>query len=140
MKRLVHTVGVEFREEVGAETPSENVLDQALGLVRAYFAELEHLRPANRARLVLWADAVTSSETRDAVRESDRGFRNELAASIARGVENGEIAGPVDPAAVATVIVGMLRGVALQKIVDDDIDLEACRLEVEHVLTRRIAP
>jgi AcrR family transcriptional regulator len=140
MQRLVDTVGVEFRDEVFAETASDAVLDQALGLVRAYFAELSDPRPANRARLVLWADAVASPapETRAAIRASDRQFREELAKCIRRGLDNGEIAGAIEPDAIATAIIGMLRGVALQHILDDDIDLGSCRLEVERLLKRRL--
>lgn len=142
MQRLVDSVTNEFREEVFATAESDSVLDQTLGLVRAYFAELTQPRPTKRARLVLWADAVSTGgpDTREAMRESDRAFRGELVKSIARGVERGEIAGPVDPGAVATVIIGMLRGVALQKMLDDDVDLDACRAEVERVLTGRIQP
>ena len=142
MQRLVDSVTARFRDEVFAESASDAVLDQALGLVRAYFSELAHPRPANRARLVLWADAVATGapDVRAAMLASDRTFRDELAKRIERGVSTGEIAAQVDPGAVATVIIGMLRGVALQAMLDDDIDLNACRAEVEHVLTKRILP
>lgn len=142
MQRLLDQVTHDFREEAFAEAESGSVLDQALGLVRAYFAVLQQPVPVKRARLVLWADAVATGapDTRSAMREADRAFRADLAKGIARGVETGEIAGPVEPDAVATVIIGMLRGIALQKMLDDDVDLEACRAEVERVLKGRIAP
>lgn len=142
MQRLVDSVTARFRDEVFAESASDAVLDQALGLVRAYFFELAHPRPANRARLVLWADAVATGapDVRAAMLASDRTFRDELAKRIERGVSTGEIAAQVDPGAVATVIIGMLRGVALQAMLDDDIDLDACRAEVELVLAKRILP
>jgi AcrR family transcriptional regulator len=142
MARLVDSVTSGFREEVFVESASETVLDQALGLVRAYFHELSHPRPANRARLVLWADAVAAGapDVRAAMLASDRDFRDELAKRIARGVSTGEFAGSVDPQAAATVIIGMLRGVALQSMLDDELDLDACRVEIEQVLTKRILP
>jgi AcrR family transcriptional regulator len=142
MQRLVDSVTTSFRDEVFGQSASDSMHDEALGLVRAYFHELGHPRPANRARLMLWADAVATvaPDVRAAMLASDRAFRDELATRIARGQSGGEVAAGVDPQAVATVIVGMLRGVALQAMLDDDIDLEACRLEVEDVLTKRILP
>lgn len=142
MQRLVDTVSTDFRDEVFAEVASDSLLDQALGLVRAYFHELTHPRPGNRARLALWADAAASSaaDMRAAMRATDRAFRDELAKRIERAASAGELAGPVDPSAVATVVIGMLRGVALQAMLDDELDLDACRAEVEEVLKRRVLP
>jgi AcrR family transcriptional regulator len=142
MQRLVDSVTYGFREQVFVESASDTVLDQALGLVRAYFHELAQARPANRARLVLWADAVATGtpDIRSAMLASDRAFREELAKRIQRGQATGEFAGSVDPRAAATVIIGMLRGVALQSMLDDELDLDACRIEIEEVLTKRIQP
>ncbi|HEY6574325.1 MAG TPA: TetR/AcrR family transcriptional regulator [Mycobacterium sp.] len=140
MRRLVDSVTTDFRREVLAASATESALDEAMGLVRAYFHALGHPKPANRARLVLWADAVAagSTDVRSAVLASDREFRDELTKRIERGVSTGEFAGSVDPRALATVIIGMLRGVALQSMLDDGVDLDACRVEVETVLTGRL--
>ncbi|MDT5075522.1 MAG: hypothetical protein QOJ80_159 [Mycobacterium sp.] len=142
MQRLVDSVTSEFREQVFVESTSDTVLDQALGLVRAYFHELAQARPANRARLVLWADAVATGapDVRSAMLASDRAFREELAKRIQRGQAAGEFARSADAEAAATVIIGMLRGVALQSMLDDELDLDACRVEIEEVLTKRIQP
>jgi AcrR family transcriptional regulator len=142
MQRLVDSVTSTFRDEVFTESTSDSVLDETLGLVRVYFHELAHPRPTNRARLVLWADAVASGapDVRNAMLASDRAFREELADRIERGRTGGEFAGSVDPRSAATVIIGMLRGVALQSMLDDELDLDACRVEIEEVLTKRILP
>jgi AcrR family transcriptional regulator len=142
MQRLVDSVTTGFREQVFIESTSDTVLDQALGLVRAYFHELAQARPANRARLVLWADAVATGapDIRPAMLASDRAFREELAKRIERGQAAGEFARSADPGVAATVIIGMLRGVALQSMLDDELDLDACRIEIEKLLTQRIQP
>jgi AcrR family transcriptional regulator len=142
MRRLLDSVTVDFRREVLAESASDSALDEAVGLVRAYFHALAHPKPANRARLVLWADAVAtgSPDVRSAMVGSDRAFRDVLAERIERGIASGEFAGSVDPRGLATVIIGMLRGVALQSMLDDGVDLDACRAEVETVLIGRLAP
>jgi AcrR family transcriptional regulator len=142
MQRLVDSVTTEFREQVFVESTSDTVLDQALGLVRAYFHELAQARPANRARLVLWADAVATGapDVRNAMLASDRAFREELAKRLEVGQSAGEFARTADPGATAAVVIGMLRGVALQSMLDEELDLDACRIEIEEVLTKRIQP
>lgn len=142
MRRLVDSVTVLFRAEVLASSASDSALDEAMGLVRAYFQVLVHPQPANRARLVLWADAVAtdSPDVRPAMVASDREFRDELAKRIERGVSSGEFATSTNPVGLATVLIGMLRGVALQSMLDGDVDLDACRREVETLLIGRLAP
>jgi AcrR family transcriptional regulator len=142
MQRLVDSVTTEFREQVFVESTSDTVLDQALGLVRAYFHELAQARPANRARLVLWADGVATGapDVRNAMLASDRAFREELAKRLEVGQSAGEFARTADPGATAAVVIGMLRGVALQSMLDEELDLDACRIEIEEVLTKRIQP
>ncbi|WP_319453955.1 MULTISPECIES: TetR/AcrR family transcriptional regulator [unclassified Mycobacterium] len=142
MQRLVDSVTVEFRREVFAESVSDSALDEAMGLVSAYFQALSHPKPASRARLMLWADAVAtgSPDVRPSMVASDREFRDELAKRIERGVSSGEIARSIDPGGLAAVVVGMLRGVALQSMLDDELDLDACRAEVEEVLRSRVLP
>ena len=142
MQRLVDSVTSEFREEVFVESTSDTMLDQALGLVRAYFHELAHARPANRARLVLWADAVATAHRTSRTpcwRRIARSATNSPSASNAAS-PRASSHGSADPRAAAAVIIGMLRGVALQSMLDDELDLDACRIEIEEVLTKRILP
>lgn len=140
MQRLVDEVTVQFREAIFEGSRSESVVDQAMGLVHTYFRVLADLRPVNRARLVLWADAVAtgSPDVRPAMVSADREFREELAKRIEAGVTAGEVASSVDPQGLATVIVGMLRGVALQALLDDNVDLAASRAEIEQLLIGRL--
>jgi AcrR family transcriptional regulator len=140
MQRLVDSVTVQFRDAILEESQSNSVLDEALELIRTYFYTMSHMRPVNRARLVLWADAVStgSPDVRPAMLAADREFREELAKRIKRGVASGELSAAVDTTGLATVIVGMLRGVALQALLDDEVDLDACRVEIEQLLINRI--
>lgn len=135
MERLLDSVTTEFRERVLTAAESESLTGEALALIRAYFDELAGLHATNRARLVLWADASTnpSADARTAMRTADREFRAELSTRIRRG-----LADDADADALAAVIVGMLRGIALQAMLDDDVDLTACRREVERVLMGRL--
>ena len=140
MQRLVDTVTLQFRDAIVEDSSSDSVFDQTMGLVHKYFQVLADLRPVNRARLVLWADAVATGapDVRPAMVSADREFRDELAKRIERGVTGGEVPSTVDPHGLAAVVIGMLRGVALQWLLDDEVDLAACRTEIEQLLRSRL--
>jgi AcrR family transcriptional regulator len=140
MQRLVDAVTLQFREAIFDESQSHSAIDEGLGLVRTYFQVISNLQPVNRARLVLWADAVAagSPDVRPAMIAADREFREAVSKILERGVVTGEFPDSVDPQGLATVIIAMLRGVALQSLLDDQVDLEACRTEIEQLLTNRL--
>src|SRR5258708_578254 len=98
------------------------------------------LQPVNRAGLVLWADAVAgpSEDVRPQMISADREFREEIEKRIQLAVTAGEVAVSVDPHGLSTVIIAMLRGVALQHVLDDQVDLGAARQEIEQLLTARL--
>ena len=95
--------------------------------------------PVNRARLVLWADAVTtpSDDIEPAMVSADREFREEIKKRLRLAVTAEQIVA-VNAHGLATVIVAMLRGVALQSLIDDDVDLAAARAEIEALVTARL--
>ncbi len=140
MQRLVDAVTLQFREAIFDERQSDSAIDEGLGLVRTYFQVLSNLQPLNRARLVLWADAVAtgSPDVRPAMVAADREFREAITKTLQRGVAAGEFPASVDPSGLATVIIAMLRGVALQSLLHDDVDLDGCRTEIEQLLVNRL--
>lgn len=139
MQRLVDVVAVEFREALGAATTHASAMDELLGLVRTFIEMVGDLPPLHRAFLVLWADAVaTSPEVRPVMAASDRLFRHDIAKVIGRGVAAGDFPDNVDADGLATVLVGLLRGVALQRLLDDDVDLGSTRIEIEQLLAHRL--
>lgn len=141
MRRLVDSVTERFREVLRPDEPPPGPLDAALSLVGTYFDVVADLPATHRARLVLWADAVASDspDARSAMTAADRVFREEITTVLERGKDTGEVPDSVHPDGLATVIIGMLRGVALESMIDDTVDLVACRAEVEQLLTSRLA-
>ena len=121
---------------------SGNATTELHTLIGIYFDVVTDLQPVNRARLALWADAVANpdEETRSPMVAADRAFREEIEKRIKLAVTLGEISGTVDSHGLATVIIAMLRGVALQSLIDDHVDLAAARREVEALLTHRLRP
>ena len=140
MHRLVDAVTAQFRDAVIDERSSESLVDEVLGLTRAYFRIMTEPPALNRARLMLWADAVAtpSADVRPAVVAADREFREEIEKRLERAILAGHAPTSVDPAGLATAIVALLRGVALQSMLDDQVDLDAARAEVEALIVNRI--
>jgi AcrR family transcriptional regulator len=137
MQRLVEAVTQQFRDAL-VDRPGEP-LDELLRLIRIYFDVMSDLQPVNRARLVLWADAVTtpSDDIRPAMVFADREFREEIEKRLRLAVTAQQI-DTVNPHGLATVVIAMLRGVALQSLIDDHVDLAAARAEIEALVTGRL--
>jgi AcrR family transcriptional regulator len=142
MQRLVDTVTSQFRDAIAEESQSDSPIDQVRQLVDFYFRVVSDLQPVNRARLVLWAEAVAepSEDVRPQMISADREFREEIEKRIRLAVADGEVGDDVDPLGLATVIIAMLRGVALQRVLDDTVDLVAAQQEIERLLTTRLQP
>ncbi|MFL6158876.1 MAG: TetR/AcrR family transcriptional regulator [Marmoricola sp.] len=77
--------------------------------------------PIARVHLLLWSEAIASGSERRPYRVTwDRLLRSSLAAMITAGVEDGTVRPSVDPESAAVIIVGVLRGVALQLMMDPE--------------------
>lgn len=140
MQRLVEAVTHQFRDAMFDRGGADDVITELRTLTGIYFDVVTHLQPVNRARLALWADTVANpdEDIRTRMVAADREFREEIEKRIREGVSAGQVPSTVHPHGLATVIVAMLRGVALQSLIDDDVDLEAARTEIEQLLTSRL--
>jgi AcrR family transcriptional regulator len=140
MQRVVEAVTHQFREAVFDRGQPEDAVTELRTLVGIYFDVVTDLQSVNRARLALWADAVANpdAETRSRMVAADREFRDEIEKRIEQAAAAGEIPRTVHPHGLATVIIAMLRGVALQSLIDDHVDLDAARSEVEALLIHRL--
>ncbi|SBS77128.1 conserved hypothetical protein [uncultured Mycobacterium sp.] len=141
MQRLVETVTHQFRTAMFDRGESTDPVTELRTLIGIYFDVIADLQPVNRARLVLWADAVANptGDTRTTMIAADREFREEIKKRIAVAVSAGRAPKTIDPQGLATVVVALLRGVALQSLIDDDVNLDAARREVEALLTHRFS-
>jgi AcrR family transcriptional regulator len=140
MQRVVEAVTHQFREAVFDCGQPGDAVAELRTLVDIYFDVVTDLRPVNRARLALWADAVANPdvETRRRMVAADREFREEIEKRVERAATACKIARTVHPHGLATVIIAMLHGVALQSLIDDHVDLDAARGEVEALLIHRL--
>lgn len=77
--------------------------------------------PIARVHLLVWSETIARGSGRRPYRAGwDRVFTSALMSMIATGIEDGSIRPGIDPETAAVVIVGMVRGVALQLILDPD--------------------
>lgn len=104
-----------FLPEVAAQAPG---LDRLLAVVEAYIAALGRLGTRDRAFLVLWAEAGTRPELTGIFRERDEMFRAAVRADVTAGIEDTTVRADADPDAVAVSLVGQLRGMSLQRMLD----------------------
>jgi len=68
---------------------------------------------------------------------TDRVFPPEIEQRVGKRIAAGEAPAATDAAALATVMVAMLQGVALQSVFDDEIDVAAGRKEIERMIIDR---
>jgi AcrR family transcriptional regulator len=141
MQRLVEDVTHQFRDAMVDQGESGDVIAELRALVDIYFDVVTDPQPVNKARLVLWADAVANpaEDTRTRMVAADREFREAIEKRIGVATTTGQLPNTVHPHGLATVIVAMLRGVALQSLIDDDVDLDAARDEVKALLSYRLS-
>lgn len=93
-------------------------LDRLLRLVEGYPTSLGHADVRSRAFFVLWVESISTPELARVFRERDARFRADLAADVEAGLAAGHVRLDADPWLVATSVVGQLRGIALQYLVD----------------------
>jgi AcrR family transcriptional regulator len=93
-------------------------LERLLLLIEGYIRELGKAGVAARAFLLLWAEAVTAADLAESFRERDEGVRAELRGDVAAGIADGTIRADADPHDVAVAVLGQLRGIGLQCLLE----------------------
>lgn len=99
--------------------PQLHGLERLLALVDHYIEYISALETAGRAFLTMWAEAVAAEPiVRDVYIERDASFRALIAEIVAEGIADGSIRSDVDAEALAVLLLGQLRGIGLQLMLD----------------------
>jgi AcrR family transcriptional regulator len=98
-----------------AVAPQANGLDWILELVDNYLAAAASGTAAMRAFVLMWGEAVANDvNLKDIYIERDSWFRARISAAVTDGIAQGVVRIGVDPSAFAYLLVGQLRGTAMQ--------------------------
>jgi AcrR family transcriptional regulator len=122
VERLNDLVDEFYGEHIGAVAHDRRGVDVLAELGRLYLALVTGPDVLGRVHLVLWAEAIAgAADVRPSRIAWDRRFRDGITTVLRDGVADGSIRADLDPAAAAVLVVGLLRGVALQLLVDPSV-------------------
>jgi AcrR family transcriptional regulator len=137
LERLAYATQSGFVPGLDGMSPG---LDRLLRLIDGYIGALGQLRMLNRAFLLLWAEAATTSDLARIFRERDQAFRADLSEDVAAGIADGAVRPDVAAGEVAVAVLGQLRGIGLQRLVDSQaVDTERLRRSVTEHWRRALA-
>ncbi|MDT7803908.1 MAG: hypothetical protein QOI78_7341 [Actinomycetota bacterium] len=138
VERLARTAQAGFVPGLDELPPGR---DRLLRLIDGYLGELGRLGVFNQAFLVLWAEAATQPDLAPIFRERDAAFRADLREDVEAGIAAGTIDPGLRPDDVAIAVVGQLRGIALQRLLDPrGVDVEQMRRSVTGHWRRALGP
>jgi len=120
LRALAGFVNTRFMDVAEDKAPQRQPgLDTLLGYIDAYFLRDDDEWTNARALLALMAEGVTvESESAAILAEYNNSVRMTLAKQIEIGIGNGEIHADNDPLTTATVLIGTMRGIILQLLLD----------------------
>jgi len=137
LERLAHATQSGFVPGLDGLPPG---LDRLLRLIDGYIGALSQMRMMNRAFLLLWAEAATAPDLARIFQERDEAFRADLSEDIEAGIADGTIRPDVAANEVAVAVLGQLRGIALQRLVDSPaVDTQRLRQSVTDCWRRALA-
>ena len=141
LRALAAHINDNFMNELAAAHPRHHGLDALLGFVQTYLGRKDQRWTNTRALLVLMAEATTDdSETGEILALYNQNVLSFLKQHFQAGIAQGEIRPEVDPSAGATLILGALRGLMLQKLLkNSSVDLAANRNELLAMMVRSFA-
>ncbi|MCZ4500169.1 MAG: transcriptional regulator [Marmoricola sp.] len=123
-------------ERIGTHSGLAALLD----VCTMYLDLVEADDPLGRVHVVMWSEAVAhAAGRRTAQLEWDRQFRTFAASLIEDGIAEGSIRSDVVAQDTALTIVGALRGVAMQLLLDEGIDLAAAQREITAMVVGALA-
>jgi AcrR family transcriptional regulator len=115
-------------------------LDRLLRLIDGYIGALGQMKMMNRAFLLLWAEAATAQELSSIFRERDEAFRADLSEDVKAAIADGTVRPDVVADDVAVAVLGQLRGIALQRLVDSRaVDTQQLRQSITDYWRRALA-
>ena len=129
VQALAGYIGEQFGQQRARGPALQPGLAAILGNIRFYFGRRGGAWLSSRALLVMMNESCieASPELRPVVAAYNRSALAWFEQHIATGIARGEIAPHNDPAVTAVILLGAMRGMMLQWLVDDKIKLTVAR-------------
>lgn len=144
MGAVVAELSRRFQERVLQPPPaSQPGLDAVLGFAQDYLGSIAAAGPERmRTVHVLMLESLSvAPELRPLVAAMSEALRAQIRSLIDAGIADGTIRRDAEPGTQAVLILGLLRGAALQWMVDPaGIDLDTTRGEIAATIRGRLAP
>jgi AcrR family transcriptional regulator len=124
LRALAAAIGTRFKTQIRDAPQREPGLDAIRGNITVYFNRKDRSWTTTRALLVMFTEGfMEGSELRELVAAYNRGALSFFVEHIQHGIEKGEIPADIDPFSTSVLLLGALRGVMMQWLVDPEIDL-----------------
>jgi AcrR family transcriptional regulator len=140
VERLARRDQTDFVEHL-RELPDDEI-DALVAVANAYLATVGRNSDTARAFFVMWGAALpTEAGLRPTFVADDAQFRNGVESLVRAGQAKKTITAQADPGGAAAALVGMLRGISAQFLVDPvGVDLAATRDTCEQFIRNTLAP
>lgn len=142
LRALATHINANFMQDVQRAPPVQEGLPSLLQFIHTYFSRTDQTWTNTRALLLLMVEASTEdSDTGDIL----SAYNAEVLSYLERHIEAGKLAGniraDVSASSYAALIMGSLRGVMLQKLLQhSNIDLHNVRDDLIDMVTRAMTP
>lgn len=143
LRRLLeHITGRFWEDQITPSIEGSPGLDALCAMADVYLRELTAREERLRALYVLMGEALGPvPEIRKVFAELNEAIRDTAEECIERGIREGQIREDVRPPTAAAMCLSLLRGVAMQWLVDPScFDLEAVRESVKRAIRASLAP
>lgn len=140
VQALAHRTQDEFTEQVGVI--DGDAVDQIAAMAHIYLDRLAQQLDSVHSYLVMWGAAMPSEAAlRPLFAEFDAEFRDIVAGEIRSGQRAKTIRRSANPAATAAAILGLIRGIAGQYLIDPVLlDLGDLTATCEQMIRRSLTP
>ncbi|MEM7016416.1 MAG: TetR/AcrR family transcriptional regulator [Pseudomonadota bacterium] len=120
LRAVIKRVGQRFAEDqLQPVTTQENAEVAITTYIDIYLREVVVRESRMRALYVMMGEALGSvPEIRDEIAQFNSGFRKQISALVERGIAQKVFHDNVNPELAATMIIGLLRGIVMQYLVD----------------------
>jgi len=139
---LIRMLATEFQnyfaiDKLEPELKERHGLEALIVMIETYLDAVAGSGTLGRAYYELFGESIVLvPEIHETFVRADRNFRELLMKTIRAAIDLGEIPAAVDVSAVASVVLSILRGTAMQWLLDGgSIDLTAIKAEIRRIFT-----